>query len=111
MTLLMLFIRRFSFILNVKLTFPFTKILLMALMSVLIQGCVSLVETENQAPEDLDSLGKNIVDMVDVPADEVLLCKCGRLGRWPLPQPLPLGQACSLPHLDVLQQPLWARFA
>jgi len=35
-----------------------------------MQGCSSLVGTEKQAPEDLDSLGKNIVDMVDVPANE-----------------------------------------
>ncbi len=60
MMLLMPFISRLSWIIKVK-----SFVVLM-----LLQGCSSLEDNEKNGPDDLDSLGKDIVDMVDVPASD-----------------------------------------
>jgi len=80
MTLLMPFISGFNIAVSVKSIGLFMKVLtnilaqmlvmvLMLAMLVLLPGCSSLSETE-KADEDLDSIGQDIVEMIDVPASE-----------------------------------------
>jgi len=39
-------------------------------MSLLLQGCANVTESKKQSPSDLNTLSKDIIDMVDVSSDE-----------------------------------------
>jgi tetratricopeptide (TPR) repeat protein len=60
----MQFTKRACLLARAKLLFTFLIVL------VLLQGCSIVDEPTKQQPENLDSIGKDIVDMVDIPANE-----------------------------------------